>query len=210
MTAMNWRERFRRTTPQNQVNIVCTIIVMFATIVYAGFSVRQFFVMNDQLKQMKNALAQDETHFRLDERPYVTQTVRSTAAPEWHQNPYDAAKGQIVWDWHMTNYGKTPAQNVTFTQEIRIDGIWYPSHGEKEPDVGPPLVQGQDVFDTVVSDVMTKAEFDRLMQTTDGVAARIKIHYTGFDAVTPYDTALCFARTNAGSIPYCKTDNYIH
>jgi hypothetical protein len=110
----------------------------------------------------------------------------------------------------MTNCGKTPAQDVTFAQEIRLAGqSWKPCYGEKAPNIGPPLVQGQDVLDTVISDEMLKTEFDRLMQITDGVSIRIKIHYTGLDG-TPYETGLCFSRTNAGSVPYYKKDNYIH
>jgi hypothetical protein len=205
---MNWWQRFKRSSAHTQANIVCTFVVMLATLVYAGVSVKQMFVMRDQLGQMKDSVAQNETHFKLDERPYIAQTVRSTAGPEWHQNPFTNTRGQVLWAWHVTNYGKTPAENVTFTQEIGIAGVWQPSHGETAPEVSPPLVQGQDVFDSVISDEMPKAEFDSLMQVTDGVSIRIRIHYTGLDG-SPYETGLCLGRTNAGSITYCKTDNYI-
>ena len=206
---MNWWQRFRRSSAHTQANIVCTFIVMLATIIYVVVSARQLHVMSDQLRETKISIAQNDTQFKLDERPYIAQTVKSTAAPNWHQNPLDSTKGQILWDWHMTNYGKSPAQNITFTQQIKLAGkSWMPSHGEVGPDIGPPQLQGQDVFDTVISDEMLKSEFDRLMQITDGVSIRIKVHYTGPDG-TAYETGLCVSRTNAGSIIYCKDDNYI-
>jgi len=207
---MNWWQRFKRSSAHTQANIVCSFIVMLATIVYVTVSARQLLVMRDQLGQMKISVAQNGNQFKLDERPYISQTIRSTSGPSWHQNPFDSAKGQITWDWHMTNYGKTPAQNITFTQEIKLAGqSWKPSYGEVVPSIGPPQVQGQDVFDTVISDEMPRTEFDRLMQITDGVSIRIKINYTSLDG-TAYETGLCLSRTNAGSLPYCKTDNYIH
>jgi hypothetical protein len=208
--SMNWWQRFKRSSAHTQANIVCTFIVMVATIVYAIVSASQLHVMSDQLSETKLSVAQNDTQFKLDERPYIAQTIKSTSGPSWYQNPHDNTKGQITWDWHMTNYGKTPAQNITFTQEIKLVGrSWQPSHGEVAPNIGPPQVQGQDVFDTVISDEIPRTEYDRLMQITDGVSIRIKIHYTSLDG-TAYDTGLCLSRTNAGSIPYCKTDNYIH
>jgi hypothetical protein len=91
---MNWWQRFKRSSAHTQANIVCTFVVMLATLIYAGVSVKQMFVMRDQLGQMKDSLAQNETHFKLDERPYIAQTVRSSAGPEWHQNPFTNTRGK--------------------------------------------------------------------------------------------------------------------
>jgi hypothetical protein len=190
---MNWCQRFRKSSAHTQANIVCTFIVMVATIVYVIVSARQLHVMSGQLGEMKISVAQNDTQFKLDERPYIAQTIKSTSPPNWHQYPIDSTKGQILWDWHMTNYGKSPAQNITFTQEIKLAGqSWMPSHGEVAPNIGPPQVQGQDVFATVISDEMLKSELDRLMQITDGVSIRIKIHYTGLDGI-PYETGFVSA-----------------
>jgi hypothetical protein len=52
------------------------------------------FVMRDQLGQIRDSLAQNKTHFKLDETPYIGQTVRTTARPEWHQNPFTKTRGQ--------------------------------------------------------------------------------------------------------------------
>jgi hypothetical protein len=78
------------------------------------------------------------------------------------------------------------------------------------PDVGEPLVQGQEFFDTVISDVIPKSEFDKLMQTNYGISFRIKLSYTGLNGTTYYSTGLCMSHTALPSLPYCKTDNYVN
>ena len=157
----------------------------------------------------QNALTQSENHFRLDERPYLAQTINGPGGPTWVQNTNDNTEGQIAWNWHITNYGKTPAQDVSFTQEMRLAGQnWKLNFGEKGPDFGPPQLQGQDTFDTVLSDTIPRSEFDKLLQITGGISIRIKIHYRGLDG-TSYETGLCLGRMTTGAIIYCKSDNYI-
>ena len=225
-----WWQRFKRSSAHTQANIICTIIIAAATCTYAFISYRQLRAIKGQLYQMsqqlpelrksaqgaadaalaaQKGLEQNDTHFQLEERPYIAQSINSTTGPKWHSNVSDSGKGQLVWDWHMTNYGKTPAQNITFTQEMKLaGGSWKRSHGEAALNVGPPQLQGQDVVDTVISDEIPRSELDRLMRTTDGISIRIKIYYTGLNG-NDFETGLCLSRTNAGSIMYCTSDNYI-
>jgi hypothetical protein len=146
--------------------------------------------------------------FRLDQRPYIAQTSRSSEPPTFHVN--SDVDGQILWNWHVTNYGKTPANNVKFTQEIRLGGeSFVRSYKEVAASVGSPMAPTGEVFSSVISKPTTKVEFDRLMGITDGISVRIKIAYTGLDG-TPYETGFCLSHTNFGSLTYCKDDNYIH
>jgi hypothetical protein len=157
----------------------------------------------------RDAITQSARQFTEEQRPYVSQTINSTSGPKWIENPLHKDQGQILWNWHMTNYGKTPAQEIRFTQEINLNGNgWKESHEETGPNTGPPMVQGQEVFDTVISDLIQKKDFDKLMGTTDGLAIRIKISYVGLDG-SSYETGLSLSRTNSGSITYRKQDNYV-
>ena len=197
---------FRETVKRSSITDWCIAIFTLALVVVAIY---QFHIMDGQLGEMKTATIQSTTQFRQDERPYIGETSKSTQGPMWHQNPIDNTRGQIEWIWHMTNYGKSPANNVSFTQEMKLaGGEWKPSYGESGPSIGQPQVQGNDTFDEVISEPMPKKEYERLLGITDGISIRIKIQYAGLDG-SPYETGLCLSRTNAGSITYCKQDNYI-
>jgi hypothetical protein len=182
-------------------------ITLAVVTIYAGLTAIQSCQAIKSTNIATESARTNAQQFRLDQRPYIAQTSRSSEPPTFHVNPVD---GQIIWNWHMTNYGKTPANNVKFTQEIKLEGeSFVPNYNGVTTDVGPPMAPSGEVFSTVISKPITKAEFDRLMSVTDGITVRIKISYTGVDG-TPYETGLCLSRTNFGSLTYCKDDNYIH
>ncbi|MGB6973931.1 MAG: hypothetical protein WBD67_04530 [Terracidiphilus sp.] len=52
---MNWWQRFKRSDAHTQANIVCTAIIMLATIAYAFISARQLATMRDTLAEMKRS-----------------------------------------------------------------------------------------------------------------------------------------------------------
>jgi hypothetical protein len=165
--------------------------------------------MQGQIDVASAAVKQSENQFKLDQRPYIVQTAKTTEAPRFVDLPTMPGSGQILWNWHMMNYGKSPANNISYTEEIKLAGHQFVQcHGETKPSIGPPQMTGDDVFDTVISDPISREEFSRLLGITDGISIRIKIHYTGLDG-TNYESGLCLSRTNAGSITYCKNDNYI-
>jgi hypothetical protein len=166
---MNWCQRFRKSSAHTQANIVCTFIVMVATIVYVIVSARQLHVMSGQLGEMKISVAQNDTQFKLDERPYIAQTIKSTSPPNWHQYPIDSTKGQILWDWHMTNYGKSPAQNITFTQEIRLAGQSWGHYTKRQKSYASALRQcGTDRRESDSRGVVSSRRADRRQRVHPG------------------------------------------
>jgi hypothetical protein len=163
-----------------------------------------------QLKATQSAIALTRTQFTKEQRPYVWQTAKTTSSPTFHVNPKDPTTGQVIWDWHMTNYGKTPANNVFFTQEIKLGNDSYVlSYGENGKDIGNPQAPGGDTFDSVISKPIEKSELDKLLTMNDGISIRIVIWYSDADG-SIYESGICLSRTNAASITYCKEGNYIH
>src|ERR1017187_1586874 len=84
-------------------------------------------------------------HFEREQRPYI-----------WVSNlgdPHLSGLGsQIVWTWHITNYGRIPAQNLHVTQESKIRGGDYAQQFGQvlNQGLGAPLPSGGDQFYTVV------------------------------------------------------------
>ena len=185
------------------------VITLIFVIIVAGLTVWQAILNRQMVKTADNTLKTAKEQFRRDQRPYLAQTSRSSEPPHFILTPGNPSQGQIIWNWHMSNYGKTPADHVTFTQEISLDGgPFVPSQGEIVPNVGPPMAPTTDVNDSVISKPIQTSEFDRLMKTTDGIIIRIKIGYSDLEG-TPYETGLCISHTNYGSLTYCKKDNYV-
>jgi hypothetical protein len=143
-------------------------------------------------------------HFRQEQRPYIW--VSNFGAPEFIPQRGDpkSQTGQVLWTWHFTNYGKTPAHKTTSELYIQLGtGQMKLGHGYSEQkQIGVPVPPGADYFRTVVSDPVTRDEFNRLF-VTEGI--RIKAHYTYTDAGgTPYESEFCLVHLNSGSISFCE------
>jgi hypothetical protein len=109
----------------------------------------------------------------------------------------------------MTNYGKSPANNIRYIKEMKLAGHgWQLCHGEKGQDIGPPQLTGADAFDTVLSDTISKDEYKRLLGINEGISIRVRVHYAGMDG-TKYETGLGLSRTDYGSIKYSEEGNYM-
>jgi hypothetical protein len=163
----------------------------------------------------QNALAQARDQFREDRRPYIWLTKTGLGAPMFIPNIRDPRTGQVVWDWHYTNYGKTPALDIRYTHYMKLGERSYaksnaaPSGGS----VGAPLPPDKDDFSTVVSvPGITPAEFNELMAPGHlGNSVSVKIHITYTDAYRAkvYETNICLSRLNGGAISYCRQGNEI-
>lgn len=160
-----------------------------------------------------NTQAQDA--FIKDQRPYLAQTNKSTESPQLYSNPKTPGMVQIVWNWHMTNYGKTPANDIIMNQEMSLgDNPYLPSYGGsgkkggKAHDMGASQPPSGESFDTVISAPMNQEEAQKILNSEVGVSFRVKITYKDLVG-NSYESAICMRRTNAGSIAYCKQDNYI-
>jgi hypothetical protein len=187
------------------------IATLFIVLIYTTVAFWQGCSNQRAATVAENALELTRDQFARDRRPWIAQSSKSSEPPQFMMNPVDSKKGgQIIWNWYMTNYGKTPAIGVTFTQEISLGGKpFVRSHGDGTPNIGAPMSPSGEVFSTVISEPMQKAEFDKLIRTTDAIAIRVRIDYTDLEG-RPYKTGFCIMHTNAGSLPYCKEDNYIN
>jgi hypothetical protein len=124
--------------------------------------------------------------------------------------PLDPTAGQIVWTWHYTNYGKTPALHVSFRHFMVIEGKRAESFGAKPAGLsGAPVPTGKDDFSSVVSAPGIKPEeYLRLAQTDDAIGVDGEITYEDA-AGTVYRSTFCLQRLALGSIKYCAVGNDI-
>jgi hypothetical protein len=109
----------------------------------------------------EDALKNARENLRSKQRPIIWLT-NNLGAPQFIPNLNKAdGTGQIVWDWHFRNYGKTPARHITYRDFMRIENITEESHGATGPSIGAPLPTGKDDFATVVSHpAISQTEFN--------------------------------------------------
>jgi hypothetical protein len=156
-----------------------------------------------------------ETRFREDERPYVWFTPTGPGAPVFVQNKgSNPPTGQVAWEWHYTDYGKTPAYGIQWVyEEIKI--------GNRRPEiklnrsyrvgVGTPLPPGKDDFAAVPSDPISPDEWPKLLSTDRSIQVRARVDYVSSDG-TLYESGFCIARLASGATEYCSqqpNENYI-
>ena len=106
---------------------VLTVVIMCASI----YSARQAAISADAAR---DSLSITRENFKADQRPIVWLT-NNLGNPTWIQN-------KIVWSYHFTNYGKSPAANVRFDVNMSIDGSPFQDFGpiEKWRGTGAPVV----------------------------------------------------------------------
>ena len=159
--------------------------------------------------QQANTDASDR--FRTDERPYVWVTSNGVGAPKFIPGAGNPAEGQVIWSWHYTNYGKTPAYNIQWRHYMSIDGGPFLLSYRMSPggDKGAPLPPTQDVFTSVVSKPLTRDVVDRATAINGkGIRIRIVMSYTDSHG-GHYETGIELCRLNTGDVSYCGNGNYI-
>ena len=140
---------------------------------------------------------------RIDQRPYVAQTPKTTMGPQFVPDPNDPSRGQILWTFHVTNFGRTPAHALSCKKFYKLAGKpWSRSYLEPPEDVGSVLPQGVEDTYSVVSAPMRKADFEKLLTLSDGITLKAQMFYTDFYG-TQYETGICMTRLNMGAIAYC-------
>jgi hypothetical protein len=152
-------------------------------------------------------------NFTQEQRPYLAETPKWTAQP--FIRPTDGAKDgsvQIVWNWSMTNFGKTPASKVTFIEEMKLAGEKWVKNAKNTSLVshGAAMPPTDEAFDTIFSRPMTQAEANRLLSMEEGVMVRIRIGYEDLLEKNAFDSGICYRHPAAGAVAYCKDGNYIH
>lgn len=153
------------------------------------------------------AVSQTRDQFRQDQRPFVWLT-NDLGQPEFVPKP-GTPTGQVVWDWHFTNYGKTPAYGIRFRQYFKVGNEFRPGFGSTEqPGIGSPLPPTKVNFSTNVSDPINADEFSRLIDLDQAIAIRIVMEYT--DAYGgKYESGFCLERLRTKAITYCQDGNYV-
>jgi len=149
--------------------------------------------------------------FQQDERPYV-----------WIKNGlpgegpfFNAAKGQIGFNFGYTNYGKSLADKLVFdTFSMRVgantpfrNSVGFPGKGKAK--VGYPLAPTQLDFNTAFSEPgIDQKTYNSLLTVDDALAIRVTIKYADL-AGNQYETGICIGRLANGILHPCE-GTYIH
>ena len=93
--------------------------------------------------------------------------------------PSDATAGQILWKWHFTNYGKTPALHVSFRSFMVIENKREESFGQPSEGIAAaPMPPGKHDFSDGISPPGIKPEqFAELMKTEQAIGIEGEIIY---------------------------------
>ncbi len=189
---------------------------IIAVIVYTGVSYRTWQASADaadyasrQAELSRKSLNETIKNFRLGQRPIVSLT-NDLGTPQYFPPP----SNQIVWEWHFTNYGKTPAIELkTGTEYMKIGqtGKWIPSYHAKDTKLNRsthPLPPETPERATVVSDPgITQSQFNQLLTESYSISIRGTLYYTDVYR-EKYETGFCITRLNGGGITWCE-GNYI-
>jgi hypothetical protein len=210
--------------------LLATVGAFLAAAIYGGIAYRQWRTMDatfgepkkqtkaatDAASTAQNALNQARDQFQQDQRPYIWFTNNGVGSPQFHTTPNtNPTTGHIVWDWHYTNYGKSPAYGIQHIDHyIKIgDAPFVRSYKLPErryrPEFGYLIPPGKDDFSTIVSrPEITPEEYARLLRIDRGIAIKAHIRYLDGSG-TLYETGLCESRLATGAIGYCDQDNYV-
>jgi hypothetical protein len=169
----------------------------------------------DSAKAARDAVTQARDQFRQDQRPYIWLTNSGLGTPEFIlTRPNEVPPtGQILWTFHYTNYGKSPAYKLRSYKFISVErnGRFSASYGSsKAPSSeGVPVPPNKDDMGTVVSDPgITQAAFNQMTRVDNAIRIKVRLEYS--DAYGgKYETAICIGRLVVGSIQYCPSGNDI-
>jgi hypothetical protein len=123
-----WWQRFRSSTAHTQANIVCTIIIAIATVIYAFIAGCQLSSINKQLPSIresadaaKNAASTADTELQLSNRPWVGINGPPKIIGSIHDNPSD-----LNVAYELVNVGKSyglGVESVVWIAGGSSDGI---------------------------------------------------------------------------------------
>lgn len=166
----------------------------------------------------EQALTQARAQFRDEQRPYIWLT--NNLGQPLFVHPKNLKTGasvqkitQMIWTWHITNYGKSPAYSIRVWQYSRIGGNILPQFiGGKQTatavDIGAPLPPTGDQFNTVVSPPIASKQMRQLFGIDSGLGIEVRIQYEDSYG-TLYESGFCYDRLVSGALNYCKDRNYM-
>jgi hypothetical protein len=128
----SWLQRFRASTAYTQANIICTIIIAVATVIYAIIAGFQLSAINRQLpaiqesanaaKRAAKTASESLDASRLNERPWLAPSESGTV-----YNPLP--KDTVGFKVRFTNGGRTPATSVAIQMQWFV-GLPLPVEGD--------------------------------------------------------------------------------
>jgi hypothetical protein len=173
-----------------------------------GFADKASKGATDSAKSAQDAIMLARDNFTQDQRPYIWNTNNGLGGPEFVLSPNTIPPtGQIVWNFHYTNYGRSPAYNLIAHSLMRV-GIAQPfreSYGSQGVHfIGIPMPPNSEQFGTAVSfPSTTRDEYDRLLRIDNAIAIRVHMEYS--DAYGGrYETGICAGRLASSAIKYCE------
>jgi hypothetical protein len=196
-----------------------------AAAIYAGLTYHQIRVTKRQFaesqrvskEQFDTAQKASLSQFHQSERPYVWVKSGELGTPEFvlDKTPAtgaDLTTGQVVWTFHVTNYGKSPALNVMAETYMRV-GPKKPFRKSFKTDdvvtIGTPLAPGEDdAFGVISNPEIDPDKLREYLKLDNAIGIRARITYTDAEG-TPYETGICLSRALVGLMHYCE-GNYIH
>jgi hypothetical protein len=157
---------------------------------------------------LETALQTGRENFRAEQRPIIWLT-NNLGSPQYVNLTNNPGGGQIAWQWHFTNYGKSPALHLTFHQLIKIEDKIEEGYGYKGPSVGAPVPANKEDMAEIASQPDISAEqFKKLMAADEAIGVSGEITY--YDTYgNKYITTFCLRHLTLGGSLYCKEGNDI-
>lgn len=189
---------------------ILTLGLLVATVHYAR---KQWLAMNDTVVEMQRQTVEDKTaltdardRFNKERRPFIWFSPPSQGATEPEGLQFIKIRapgmGQAVWQWHFTNYGHSPANNLQLHSFIKIGNKpWEPTFGHPKTRAGVPLPPNKIDFAATISSPLNQTDFNSAV-AAGKVSIRGVITYIDL-AGTPYETDFCLVELNSGVQSYC-------
>lgn len=151
------------------------------------------------------AVAQGRDLFRQDQRPYMWLT-------DHHDEPRCVQEGNgtsgeclLVWDWHFTNFGRSPALDVRIAGRLAVGPTASAAKRNFDffPIDGAPTPTNKDGFSTAFWPIrITLEKFDQLMNADNSIVLYGRISYS--DAYgSRYESRFCRVHLKEGPVAYC-------
>jgi hypothetical protein len=226
--------------PKNWLEIAALVVLSF----YTYYARQQSKTMSETLVEIKiqtesaktsakaateasktalDALTVTRDNFIKDQRPYIWFTNTGEGSPDFHRTVNATTRqaltsGQVIWTFHATNYGKTPAYKVRSWRYIKLGTApFVPSHSSiTAPTIDPPIPPGHEVMDTIVSEAGVEfSDFNSLLAIPigngniyGGISIKGRFEYEDGSG-NSYTTDFCLTRLNLGAVAFCRKGNEI-
>jgi hypothetical protein len=206
--------------PSERVLAGATAVLALATLVLAGMAGIQAWILattdastRKAAEAAVRAAAAAETalktareNFRSERRPIIWLT--NQAEPPHFLKTGDNTV-RVAWTWHFTNYGKTPALKISYSEFMSIEGKVAPNFTSTGP--AAPVPTNKDDLSTIVSSLeMTHEQFDKLMKIDNAIGISVLITLITYNDAydEEYETDFCLNHLASGLSMYCRRQRH--